>query len=426
MISSGSSRNRASRMSASFLTICAMGAIGAMGAGAGCRSGKVEGTPAAALASGAVGAAPASGASGSPSAARRLTVPLAVIESGRIRTAPVTREAATGVLRFPADVVASAAGAAEAGSLIAGRITAFVVAEGDHVKRGAVLAWIEAPEAARALADVLRARARTEAYERKVARLEGLVAAEAGTRLALDEASLELSLARADLSAARTLAATLGVGEPNKTTATSGPLFARVPIRSPVTGTVVSRMASLGSHVTPETAVFRLVGEGAVAVVVEARVPEIAAARVRPAMTAALVPREGARCSAQVLAILPEVDAATRTRRVRLAPDTSCLGLVAGGQTEVELALQSKDLKSNEETVILVPPGALVESRGASIAFVRGDGPGVFEMRAVEPGGLLGDRRVVRAGLSAGEQVVVEGAILLKGELLRAELGGDE
>jgi membrane fusion protein, heavy metal efflux system len=47
-------------------------------------------------------------------------------------------------------------------------------------------------------------------------------------------------------------------------------------------------------------------------------------------------------------------------------------------------------------------------------------------MRAVEPGGLLGDRRVVRAGLSAGEQVVVEGAILLKGELLRAELGGDE
>jgi membrane fusion protein, heavy metal efflux system len=178
--------------------------------------------------------------------------------------------------------------------------------------------------------------------------------------------------------------------------------------------------------VTPETAVFRLVGEGASAVVVEARVPEVAAARVQTDAAAALVPREGARCSARVVAVLPEVDAATRTRRVRLAPDAACLGLVAGAQTEVELVLQSKEAKANEERVVLVPPEALVESRGASLVFVRGATPFVFEMRAVEPGGLLGDRRIVRAGLAVGEEIVVEGAILLKGELLRKELGGDE
>jgi membrane fusion protein, heavy metal efflux system len=371
-------------------------------------------------------AAAASAAAVASAPARPLVVAPALVESGRIRTAKVTSGAPTGTLRFPADVVASAAGAAEAGSLIAGRIARFAVTEGAHVKRGEVLAWVEAPEAARALADVLRARARTEAYERKVVRFEGLVAAEAGTTLALEEARLELSLARADLSAARTLAGSLGLGEPSARPASSAALFAQLPIRSPVAGTVVARTVSLGSHVTPETTVFRLVGEGASAVVVEARVPEVAAARVQTDAAAALVPREGARCSARVVAVLPEVDAATRTRRVRLAPDDACLGLVAGAQTEVELVLQSKEAKANEERVVLVPPEALVESRGASLVFVRGATPFVFEMRAVEPGGLLGDRRIVRAGLAVGEEIVVEGAILLKGELLRKELGGDE
>jgi cobalt-zinc-cadmium efflux system membrane fusion protein len=371
-------------------------------------------------------ATPAASASSAAPAGSGHTVSVApdLVTSGRIRTVVVARREATGTLRFPADVVASAESAAEAGSLVAGRIAGFEVREGDRVKRGQVLAWIDAPEAARALADVLRARARTEAGTRKVERLEGLVAAEAGTRLALDEARLELALARADLGAARTLSASLGIGEPAALPTTAGALPARVPIRSPVAGVVVERLASLGSHVSPETSVFHLVGEGGV--VVEARVPEIAAARLSQQSVASLVPRSGPRCSARLLAVLPQVDPATRTRRARLLPDASCIDLVPGGQTEVELALPPAGPKSSGETVIAVPPEALVEARGASLAFVRRGGVGTFEMRPVEPGGLLGELRIIRAGLAVGDEVVVDGAVLLKGELLRAELGGGE
>ena len=62
----------------------------------------------------------------------------------------------------------------------------------------------------------------------------------------------------------------------------------------------------------------------------------------------------------------------------------------------------------------------------AMILFVRGNEPGTFEMRPVEAGLRLGDEIAVHAGVAEGEEVVVEGTVLLKGELMRAELGGED
>jgi cobalt-zinc-cadmium efflux system membrane fusion protein len=137
--------------------------------------------------------------------ARMVRVAPGLVESGRIRTVRATRRAPKGAVRLPAEIVASPEGAAETGTLLAGRIARFEFREGDRVKRGQVLAWVDAPEAARAVSDLIRARARTETQSRKVKRLEGLVASEAAAQVALDDARLELELARADLAAARTL-----------------------------------------------------------------------------------------------------------------------------------------------------------------------------------------------------------------------------
>jgi cobalt-zinc-cadmium efflux system membrane fusion protein len=360
-----------------------------------------------------------------PAPARR-TVQVApdLVEAGRIRTARATRRPATGSVRLPAEIVASPEGAAEAGSLLAGRIARFEAREGDRVKGGQVLAWIDAPEAARAIADLLRARTRTETQVRKVARLEGLVASEAATQIALDEARLELELARADLAAARTLAASFGLAEPAPT-AGAPFLSARLPVRSPVDGTVVERTAALGAHVDPDAPLFRLVSEGRV--LVEARVADGASVVIAPGSAAHVTPRGGPRCTARVLGPLPQVEAATRSRRVRLVPDDRCKGLLPGAQAEVEIELPAQaGADAGGEQVIVVPAAALVELKSATIAFVKARGPGAFDVRPVEPGLCLGDDRVVLAGVDDGEEVVVEGAILLKGELMRGELGGEE
>jgi cobalt-zinc-cadmium efflux system membrane fusion protein len=377
--------------------------------------------------------APAAASAARAQAPHAVHVAPELVETGRIRTAHVTRREPTGAVRLPAEVVASPEGAAEAGTLLAGRIARFEAREGDRVKRGQVLAWLDAPEAARAIADLVRARARTETQSRKVARLEGLVASEAATQIALDEARLELDLARADLAAARTLVASFGLNELAATGAThtrrdekdAPVLSAQLPVRSPVDGTIVERTAALGAHVTPETHLFRLVSEGRV--IVEARIADGSSVVLAPGNVAHVEARGGTRCNAHVLGALPQVDSTTRSRRVRLVPEDTCNGLVPGSQAEVQIEV-SAPLRSDAgaEPVLVVPAAAIMEMKSAPIVFTKGHEPGAFHVRAIEPGLRIGDDRVVHAGVADGEEVVVEGAVLLKGELMRSELGGEE
>lgn len=352
--------------------------------------------------------------------ARGLHVDPRLLDEGRIKTAKVTSRPITGFMKLPANVIATAEGAAEAGPLLAGRVASFEAKEGDHVKRGQVLAWIDAPEAARAISDFVRARSRTETQARKVTRLEGLVANEAAAQAALDEARLELDLARADLAAARTVLGSLGLAEPPPTSGNGAlpNVSARLAVKSPVDGVVVERGAPLGAHVTPDTHLFRIVSEGRV--LVDARISDGVTVPAAGAV-ASILPRGADRCPAHVLATLPEVDPATRSRKVRITADAQCKGLVAGGQADVEIAIGGEGAQA-----LAVPASALVELKTATAVFVALPARGSFEMRAVQPGARVAGDVVVAAGLHEGEDVVVEGAVLLKGELIRSELGGEE
>lgn len=330
-------------------------------------------------------------------------------DSSRIKTGRVVRKAPAGVVRLAADVVSSADGLAEAGALVAGRVARFEAREGDAVKAGQVLAWLDAPEAARAVADLVRARARSETAQKRVARLEPLVAQEAATQIALEDARLELDGARADLAASRTIVTSFGLGEP---AVGAEAISARIPIRSPVDGTIVERTAPLGAHVTPETHLFRIVHEGGV--LVEAKLPDGASVVLPPNARAEIEQRGVATCQAHVVATLPEVVAATRTRRVRLLPE-ACKGLVAGAQAEARIVVPG-----GTGDVLTVPADAVIDVKSTPIVFARaGDG---YEMRPVELGVRVGDDRVVKAGVNEGDEIVVEGTVLLKGELLRSEL----
>jgi multidrug efflux pump subunit AcrA (membrane-fusion protein) len=73
---------------------------------------------------------------------------------------------------------------------------------------------------------------------------------------------------------------------------------------------------------------------------------------------------------------------------------------------------------------LVVPRNAIVDVRGKPTVFVAGSTPGEFSARAVQAGSGDSNEVTIDSGLSAGEQVVVEGALLLKGELLRADLEG--
>ncbi len=344
-----------------------------------------------------------------------------IVTSGRIAFAPVSRRPLRGDLRVPAETAPSESGAADVGALIAGRVGTIEVHEGDAVKRGQVLAWVDSPEAARVAADVIRARARVLAASRKVDRQLGLEQDRATSAAAVDEARMDLATAEADAAAARTMLTSLGIPEPPPPA--QGALAARVPVRSPIDGVVVERMATLGAPVSPDRTLFRVLARDHV--VVDARWTEAMTTPPPKDTPVRLLPRGGsgdggAPCTGKVTATVGLVDERTRARRVRIVPDGPCALLVPGAY--VDAAFTSAALGIESAPALALPKEAVVDVRGAPTVFVAEGKPGAFSAHVVRVGRTTTEDVAVDDGIAEGDRVVVVGAVLLKGELLRSEL----
>lgn len=368
---------------------------------------------------------PAPTAASAPSVAattgsRKLKIDPVLLTSERVTTVVAEQRSPSEVLEFPGEVRASL-GAAEVGALVAGRVATVLAVEGARVETGQILAWLDAPEVARATADVLRARARAASAKTKLLRQQELDSQQATSKSALDEARTEAEVARAELLAARTLLRNLGGAEPaSDVDGNEGSLSARVALRAPVAGTIIRRDAVLGSAVTPERTLFWL--NGASPPFVIAKVPE-----------GMLLPAEGesatltlrgsnAACKAVVRGGPGVVERETRSIDVRLEPDGACTGLIPGAYLDVAFARTGR----SGAQVLVVPRESVVDVHGASVAFVVGPSAGEILVRPVRIAQQVGAELVLESGIEPGENVVNRGAVLLKGELLRAELTGGQ
>ena len=339
--------------------------------------------------------------------------------SGRIVVVPAARRPMRGDLRMPAEVVPSDSAAADVGALVGGRLGTIAVREGDSVKRGQTLGYVDSPEAGRVAADVIRARARVIAASRKLDRQLALEKDRATSLAAVDEVRTELAIAEADAAAARTLLSSLGIPEPPQPA--QGVLAARVPVRTPIDGVVVARLAPLGAPVSPEKTLFRVLASDLV--VVEARWTDATMPPPATGTAVKLLAHGGdgrAACPARVLATIAAVDEKTRARRVRITPDGPCSMLVPGAY--VDVSLTSAALAQSAAPVLAVPKEAVTDVRGAPTVFVSRAEKGTFSAHVVRTGRSTTEDIEIEDGLTEGDLIVVAGAVLLKGELLRSEL----
>ena len=356
-------------------------------------------------------AKPDSGAAGPPV----VHIDPSLLTNGGVVTAAAVKRPLSGDIRIPAEVVPSESAAAEVGALVSGRLASIDVRDGERVKRGQQIATVDSPEAARAVADLIRSRARAIAGQRKLDRQLLLEQDRATSPAAIDEARTELAVAEADAAAARTMLVSLGIPEPPAPE--KGVLAARVPIRSPIEGVLVSRLVELGAAVGPEKTLFRVIATDRV--IVEARWTEETIAPPAPGFAVKLLARGtdgGAGCAAHVLSTIALVDDKTRARRLRLEPEGACPMLVAGAYLDASLT------SFGAPAALAVPRAAVVDVRGAPTVFVTHGDRTSFSPRLVKTGRTTTDDVTIESGLAEGDVVAVVGAVLLKGELLRAEL----
>jgi len=120
---------------------------------------------------------------------------------------------------------------------------------------------------------------------------------------------------------------------------------------------------------------------------------------------------------AKVSYIQPEVDATTRTLKVRLDADNPAIALKPDMYVDVTFQVDSA-------ATLTVPAGAVLQAGDRNTVFV-GHGDGYLEPRDVTIGEQHGDRITILKGLKAGERIVTSGNFLIDSETqLKAAASG--
>lgn len=188
-----------------------------------------------------------------------------------------------------------------------------------------------------------------------------------------------------------------------------GKVYPRITISSPVSGVVAELGAREGMTVMAGATLFRVNGLGTVWV--NAEVPENVAARIRPGdvVEARTQTLPGTVFKGKVGAILPEVNATTRTLKARIELANPTGQLVPGMFAALTLT------PTAGADVVLVPSEAIIQTGTRSVVMLV-QASGKFMPVEVEPGGEGDGLTEIRKGLTVGQKVVVSGQFLIDSE----------
>ena len=306
---------------------------------------------------------------------------------------------------------------AEVGSAVAARAVRILASPGDTVSRGQPLVELQSVELGRARADYWNARARTDLARANVARKHEL-AERVVPKREVEQAEADAASAEADLQAALGSLRALGLAEEDLRSATGDD--ARLVLRAPLAGTVIERNVVTGQMTDPSKPLFRIGDLSRLWLIVHAF--ERDAVRVRPgsAVRASFPALPGRVFTGTVTLVGRQVDVASRTIPVRIDVDNREALLRPGMSATSFIRLGDAGGK-----IVAVPAASLQRMQDEWRVFLP-KGDGAFEMRTVGRGRDLGGEVEIVSGLRPGEEVVVEGAFLLKAEAEKARGEGEQ
>ena len=303
-----------------------------------------------------------------------------------------------GAIELPATIEGDPQGVQVVSAPIGGRLVSLTRNLGQSIGRGETLAIIESREAASLNAEVEAAGARSALAQSNLRREQRLFAERVSpeqdlvaARTAATEASIALRLARQQLSA----------------TGGGGGVLNRIAVRSPITGQVIARSATLGQQIAADAELFRVANLARVSVTMSL-VPADAG-RVKPSARVE-VTSAGRRQDGRVTFVSPILDETTRLVPVIATIDN------AGGTWRVgENVGVSVLLPASGDRSVAVPSAAVQMIGDKPHVFVR-TATG-FRVTPVTLGRTNGGAVTVIAGLTGEERIASTNSFTLKAEL---------
>ena len=347
-----------------------------------------------------------------------------------IQWSAVTVRTMPTVLVAPGQVTMDERHTEHIGALADGRIQNVDVLPGDAVHRGQTLATLHSHTVHETVAALTQAfaaldrqqsavRFATQARDR-YARLFSIQAAsleeKQRSEQELAQAHKDLTDADANVRAEREHLAELLQVPPESLKANN--LYDRelVSIRAVADGVVISRSVTVGQVVNTGDEAF--LTSNLATVWVNASVNEKDLPQVRPG-AAATVTQQGTQDAAlqgAVSMLGDVVDPQTRTLPVRIVVPNRGTKLRPGMFVSAGIAAPST------HSAVFVPADAIQDVNGFRVVFVTHDGT-AFSARAVETGVQADGMVEITRGLTSADRVVVKGAFMVKGELLKGSVG---
>ena len=298
---------------------------------------------------------------------------------------------AAGAIEVSATIEGDPQGVQVASAAIGGRLVSLTVNLGQSVGRGDVLAVIESREAASLTGEVEAARARLALAQSQLRREQRLFAERVSpeqdliaARTAATEASIALRLAQQQLSAT---------------------------VRSPISGQVIARSATLGQTVAADAELFRIANLSTVSVTMSLLPAD--AGRVQPGGRVE-VTAPGRRQEARVTFVSPVLDETTR-----LVPVIAALANAGNTWRVGETVSASVIVPASGDRTVAVPSASVQMIEDKPHVFVRTTTG--FKAVPVTLGRRNGGQVIVTAGLNGTERIASTNSFTLKAELGKGE-----
>ena len=304
----------------------------------------------------------------------------------------VTRQTITHVLTVRGNIATAPNDDVKISALVAGRVVAVYVAEGDAVKKDQVLAEIERKpledQRRQAAAVVAQARAAVENAKLNLDRTERLFQRGIAAGKEAEDARVQYAGALATLEEA---AAALDTANRN---------LERTSVTSPIAGYVVKRLVSVGEQVDGTAAQPIVEVANLDAVELGANIPAeyLGGVRVGQAVPVVCQTFPGRTFEGTLIAVAPAVDPASNSAlgriRIRNAGRLLKVGMFAEGRLPLE----------EHKNALVVPPSAIArDQESAAVYVVNGE---VAERKAVKIGIETPEAVEILEGVAEGQRVL--------------------
>jgi len=304
---------------------------------------------------------------------------------------------------------------------VGGRILKVLVKVGDHVEQGQPLLTIDSADADAAVSAHLQAestevqskaalakgegdfRRAKDLYEHKAVAEKDMIQAQ--NDLATAKSAYEI--AQAILKQTRRKLELLELKDTE--------FHQEVKIRAPINGQVLEvnlapgeYRAAISFHTDTTAPLLSIADLSTVWISSEVPEPFLRFIRIGETVTINLVAFPDEAFTGRVARIGDVLDPQTRTLKVHVEfPNPQ-------GRFRPEMYGSIRHAGPSRSTPV-VPSGAVVQEYGRSIVFLE-RGPGQFERRRVTTGVRVDDRVAIVSGLESGDRVIVDGAVLLRGQ----------